>query len=496
MDRTTLAWIAFGAYLAVTAWLAWLGHRKTDSLESFALGRRDMGPWLVGITMGASLSSTATFIINPGFVYAHGLSAFMHLGVAVGLGVAVALFTLSPTFRKVGVQGSALSLPHWIGVRYRSTVLRVLFGAVNLLSIAFVVLIVGGVQIMLEQTLGLSPTAALALTIGFVFSYILVGGTYAHTYTNTLQGILMLGVALAIAVKTGGVLLQDGFLADLKARAPLLLAGVNPESTLYDSVFSVYVAGFVVGFAVVCQPHLLTKALYLKEDRDVKRYVQVTLGVTAIFFSLMLAGLAAHGTFAVGEVPQDRVMAAWLATQFGDTAFVLISVALVAAGMSTLDGILVAMSTIASNDLFLPIAERTFLKHRTPEARSRAAYRFGQLTLVAMGGVAFWVCYGQLPKYLGIFGQVGVYGILAAAIGPVVLGVLRPEGEGLAGVAKAAAVVGAAVLFGLYFAGFDPNPGVTATWGIFAAGAVTAVGAARVPRNGHAGSAAAEEVAS
>jgi hypothetical protein len=78
----------------------------------------------------------------------------------------------------------------------------------------------------------------------------------------------------------------------------------------------------------------------------------------------------------------------------------------------------------------------------------------------------------------------------------VVLGVLRPEGEGLAGVAKAAAVVGAAVHFGLYFGGFDPNPGVTATWGIFAAGAVTAVGAARVPRNGHAGSAAAEEVAS
>ena len=478
MDRLTLAWTAFGLYLAVTAWLAWLGHKKTDSLESFAVGRRDMGPWLVGITMAASLASTATFIINPGFVFVHGLAAFMHFGVAVGLGVAVALFTLSPTFRRVGVQGHALSLPHWIGVRFGSTGLRVLFGLVNMLSIAFVVLIVGGVQLMLQRTLDLSATWALVVTIGFVFSYILVGGTYAHTYTNTLQGILMVIVALVIVVDSVGVLIEPGFLSGLAERAPHLLSWTNPRSTLFSSAFSVYVAGFVIGFAVVCQPHLLMKALYLKEDRDVRRYVQVTLGVTAIFFALMLAGLAAHSAFAPGQVPQDHVMAVWLASRFGDVPFVLISVALVAAGMSTLDGILVAMSTIASNDIFLPIAERTFLKGRARDVQARAAFRFGQASLVALGLGAFFICLGQPPKYLGIFGQVGVYGILAAAVAPVVLGVVRRDAATLGGVAKLAAVAGAGTHFALYFGHFDPNPAVTATWGIFAAAGATVAGLA------------------
>ena len=477
MDRFTLAWGAFLIYMGATAWLAWQGHKKTDSLESFALGRRDMGPWLVGITMGASLSSTATFIINPGFVYTHGISAFMHFGVAVGLGVAAALFLLSPGFRKVGVDGSALSLPHWIGVRFGSRGLRVLFGALSLLSITFVVLIVGGVQIMLERTLGLDAFWALVLTIGFVFSYILVGGTYAHTYTNTLQGILMVIVAVVIFGDTLTVLVDGAFWSGLQARAPELLAAVNPNSALFGSVFSVYVSGVIVGFAVVCQPHLLTKALYLKRDEDVTRYVQVSLGVTAIFFTLLLAGLAAHSAFAPGAIPQDRVMAVWLASRFSDVPFVLISVALVAAGMSTLDGILVAMSTIASNDLFLPVAEATFMADRTPEARARAAYRFGQVTLVGMGAVAFVVCLDP-PKYLGIFGQVGVYGILAASVVPVLMGVLG-AGPEMRGAAQLTALLGAVVHFALYFRGFDPNPAVCATWGILASAAVGAAALAR-----------------
>ncbi len=434
MDRITLAWIAFGAYMAVTAWLAWLGHKKTDGLESFALGKRDMGPLMVGITMAAAMSSTATFIINPGFVYTHGLAAFMHFGVAIGLGIGLALLTLSLGFRKVGMAGGALSLPHWIGERYQSLGLRVLFGAFSLLSITFVVLIVGGVQIMLERTLEMSPQAALLLTIGFVFSYILVGGTYAHTYTNSLQGVLMVIVALAIAVKTAVILGDGAFWADLNARLPQLTAWVNADPVpagpgipvLFGDVFSVYVAGSVIGFAVVCQPHLLMKSLYLKSDADVPRYVGITLVVTAIFFSLLLGGLAAHAVIQPGDVPQDRIMVTWLQGQFSDVPYVLISVALVAAGMSTLDGILVAMSTIASNDLFLPLAQRGFLKGRPLAAQQQVAYRVGQGVLVGhllvraaqvpghlrAGGGVRAVHRGRRPGGVGRAGPLG--GALAA----------------------------------------------------------------------------------
>ena len=507
MDQSTIAWIAFGVYLVVTAGLAIIGYLKTDSLESFAVGKRDMGPWLVGITMGAAMSSTATFVINPGFVYAHGLSAFVHLGVAVGLGIAVALAVLSPTFRRVGVDGHALTLPHWIGTRYQSTALRVIFGVISLMSIAFLVLIAGSVQILLQKTLGLSADNALLLTIGFVFSYILIGGTYAHTYTNSLQGVMMVFVTVAILTKTVGALSTDGFWALLEARDANLLATVNPDSVLYGDIFSVYVAGFVIGFAVVCQPHLLMKALYLEKDEDVGKYVMVSVGITFIFFTLLLGGLAAHAVLdpAASEVArQDAVMVAWLKTQFGEVSFVLISVALVAAGMSTLDGILVAMSTVVSNDVYLPIASRTFLSQHSAEQQQLAGYRFGQVVLILMGVVTYlflvkepdpvlgllgelgWigvviglalpvaaaftapksamrpriitgaVVLGTLlvacgtilglearpPKLLGIFGQTGVYGIIAAAVGPILIGVLMPRRRDLRPLALTISVVG------------------------------------------------------
>ncbi|MCA9538527.1 MAG: hypothetical protein KC620_06535 [Myxococcales bacterium] len=447
MEQQTIAWVAFSVYLVVTAGLAIIGYLKTDSLESFAVGKRDMGPWLVGITMGAAMCSTATFVINPGFVFTHGLSAFVHLGLAVGIGIALALWLMSPRFRKVGVEGAALTLPHWIGQRYGSVALRVVFGLISLLSIAFLVLIAGSVQILLMDTLKLSDSAALLLTIGFVFSYILIGGTYAHTYTNSLQGVMMLLVTVAIMVKAIGALGADGFTAMLDQRDPHLLMAVNPASPLYGDWFSVYVSGVVIGFAIVCQPHLLMKALYLKRDEDVGRYVKITLVVTAAFFSLLLAGLAAHAdldpmTFGPEGVRQDQIMSLWLKGQFGDVSYVLISVALVAAGMSTLDGILVAMSTVMSNDVFLPVAERTFLRTHAPEARARWAFRFGQGALIAMGLVTWLILSGNPPRLLGIFGQTGVYGIVAAAVGPILVGVAFPKRSDLRPLALVMALTG------------------------------------------------------
>jgi len=91
-----LIWGLFLLYMAFTTWLAYLGHRKTKDIQSFAVGNGEMNPVVVGITLAASIASTATFVINPGFVYVHGLSALIHLGVAAGSGVIIGLAESAP----------------------------------------------------------------------------------------------------------------------------------------------------------------------------------------------------------------------------------------------------------------------------------------------------------------------------------------------------------------------------------------------------------------
>lgn len=513
-----LIWSLFAGYMALTYWLAWLGHKRTDDIESFAIGRGTMNPLVVGVTLAASIASTATFVINPGFVYVHGVSALIHLAGAVGLGLIVGLVTMSTGFRRLGAQHSALTLPQWIGNRYGSRRLSVVFAVVNLLSLSFVVLIVGGLSIVMQKTLGLSNTASLILMIIFVFSYVFIGGTYAHAYTNTLQGIIMVVVALII-VGSGLGHFADGFasVADkLRAVDPNLLESVNPASSLFGSFFSVYVSGFIIGFALVCQPHIMTKALYVENDRAVWTYLAVTGAVSVAFMSLLLVGLYAHlsevprAAFidpSTGALRQDLVMTVYITKTFSPTTVAFITVALMAAGMSTLDGILVSLSSIAANDLYLNIAEKRWLAGKTRAEMSRSAHRASQAILVAIGVVAFLIAL-EPPKLLGIFGQVGVYGIVAASTVPILFGIVSRRLD--ARWALVSAAVGGAVHFVLYglgrwatdsgidlvasAEGLGPvawildtrapqlgflNPGVTATYGLIAsalvAGAVVLV---------------------
>ena len=94
--------------------------------------------------MASSIASTATFVINPGFVYTHGLSGFLHYAVAAQAGVAFGLVAVTKGFRRVGVRDGCLTIPDWIRARYGSERLALFFALINLLSITFVVLIMVG----------------------------------------------------------------------------------------------------------------------------------------------------------------------------------------------------------------------------------------------------------------------------------------------------------------------------------------------------------------
>ncbi len=474
-----LIWTLFLGYMAATGWLAWLGHKKTDDIRSFAIGRGDLHPAIVGITLAAAICSTATFVINPGFVFVHGVSALMHMGVAAGLGIAAGLFLMSPGFRRVGADTGAITLPQWLGKRFGSRALGVFFAVVSLLSLSFVVLIVGGISIVLQKTLGLTNIEALVLTVVFVFSYITVGGAYAHVYTNTLQGVIMVVVTVVILASGVRYMLAGDFWSNIAAVDANLTSTVNPASNLFGSVFSVYVAGFVIGFAAVCQPHIMSKALYVKTDREVRRYLVVAVGVTMLFLGLLFVGLFAHAAGMPAHTRQDAVMTVYITQAFPGPVVAIITVALLAASMSTLDGILVALSSIAANDLFLGVAEKRWLANHTPEQRAHLAHKVSQVVVIGLGVVAFAIAVNP-PKLLGIFGQVGVYGLIAASAVPILIGVLvRRAG---AGTALAAAIIGLGVHFGLYIWGaYDAaaarsyglaNPGVTATWAILASGLV------------------------
>jgi len=477
----TLAWILFSVYLLGTSWLGWLGHKQTGDFSSFAIGKGDLSPLSVGVTLAAATASAATFIINPGFVYVDGLAAFMHLGISVFTGFVLMLSILSFKFRSMGEEMKALTIPDWIGKRYGSTAFSLYFAFINLLTIAFIVLLVGGISIVMQKLLGVSNVTALLITLIFVTGYVMFGGTYAHVFTNMFQGFLMI-VITGVIIWSGVQLMAESgdFWLKIQQEDTNLMAWVNPTSQLYNDYFSTYVAGFCIGAALVCQPHILTKALYVKTDRAVCNYI-IVFAVTFFFFTmLLLAGFWAHEAVPPeqlvdaesGIFRQDLVMTEYLKNVFPDWVFTIISVVLLAAAMSTLDGLLVGISTITSNDLVLNLITRYSKKKRSKEEQMRIAMRASHIVLIAIAILVFLITL-QPPKLLGIFGQTGVYGLVLAAVPPLLAGILfKRPGIKLVWMMSVLALM---VHFSLFFFGnrLFPNsslafgnPGVTATIGL------------------------------
>ncbi|OIQ17953.1 MAG: sodium:solute symporter [Bacteriovorax sp. MedPE-SWde] len=413
--------IAFG-FVAFTFYLSYIGMKKTKDLKGFAIGNKDMGPILIGITMAASISSTATFVINPGFVYTHGLSAYLHYAVAASFGIITAFVLLTRGFRKLGASKGSLTIPDWIFHRYGSRGLSLFFAIINLLSVTFVVLILVGCSILLSSLFPISQKVALISALLFVFSYVLMGGTYAHAYTNTFQGVLMVIISLFLFA-SGLKYFDGGFIDSLKSVSLNYASVVNPDSNLYYDYFSVFISSFLITFALMFQPHIFSKILYIKKDEDVTKFISTTFIVGTIFGLMLFVGFYAKLSGLV-VTRQDMVVTEYIVQEFSTGGFgpyilVFITLTLLAAGLSTLDGILVSLSAMVVNDIYFPY----FGKNLNEEDKKVRALKLSRVVLILIGLFSFVLAWNP-PKLVGLFAQKGIYALAAASFVPILFGVL------------------------------------------------------------------------
>ncbi len=473
MESRWIAWVALGLYVAVTGALAYRGWRRTKSLESFAVGGRDISPLWIGLSLAAQLTSVATFVVNPGLVFAFGLAGLLGLGVAAALGITLGIVLFTRAFRRVGDKFTALSVPQWIGARYQSKLLSVVFGLISLALVTYAVLIVVALAHVLSALLGLPAWTMAASIIVFVFTYVLLGGVNTHIWTNAMQALIMLVVAL-ILVGAGAPELWrgEGLFARLASIDPALVAVTNPASLYFRNLFEVFACNFLIGLALVCQPHILSKSLYLKSDGDVKRYLLVAVGAGVIFMMVLWVGLFARLQIP-GDTAIDLVVPTYIASHFSYGVQVVITIGLLCAGISTLEGILLALSTVLSVDLYLGVFGNNLLKGMSPERQRSSALRVGRASIMAFGVVTFWLSWRQIADPTGgsvaIFAQYGIYGLTTASLVPLACGMFLPRASKRA--VTAAALVALATYFlvgSLGWTAMSNNPAFLATCGIAA----------------------------
>jgi sodium/pantothenate symporter len=419
---TGYVWIAVIAYMALILFFVIRGAIQTKNISDYALGNIAFSPIAVGLALAASMTSAATFIINPGFIAYYGISGFLSFGLVLSISSLVSLIIITKGFRKVGTSVKALTMAQWIGNRYQNKGYALFFGFVSLLLITFIVLICVGLSKLLSKALNVEEIYILISVIVFVFGYMMFGGANSMVYTNMIQASLMIVVAIILLTSgfehfSEGI---SGFLAKLKAIDPALTQGTNEQSPLFRDYFEIIFCQIVVGIAIVCQPHIITKSLLLKNDNQVNTYLVVGVIVEFLFFLVVFAGLYARLEFPNLTVDGsllslDGVLSAYVVKKFTAGIGIIVVMGLISAGLSTLEGLIQSLSTTITQDVIQPIFGNPKLQ---PVILNR-------LTIAFLAIVSFVFSWQQLISpdlSVGIFAQNGVYAYFSAAFVPVIFG--------------------------------------------------------------------------
>jgi len=441
-------------YAVFTIIIVYRGAKKTKNLQDFALGN-GFSPVVVGLSLAAGITSAATFIINPGFVAFFGWSAFLAMSVVLPIGLFLSLIVLSKSFRKYGAHIKALTLAQWVGKRYDSPFYTRLMAFFSLLIITFIVLICVGLTKVIAGALGTSELLTLIGIVVFVFGYIMFGGANSMIYTNVIQAILMLIVAVIILFSgidyfSNGI---ESFYQNLENIDPNLLKNYNPNSPLFRDWFEVVFCNFIVGVAIVCQPHIITRSLMLKSEKDINKYLLVAILAETVFFLVLLAGFYARIMFPDlkndgNPIKMDGILTLYVVKKFTVGVGIIVILGLISAGLSTLEGLVQSLSTTITNDIIAPI--------QNIDDQKRLNF-INKIVIIILGILAIFISYFQLisPNLsVGILAQNGVYAYFSAAFVPVLFGIFVKDTPKVAAIT--ASIVAIIVHFSIYYGQLTP----------------------------------------
>lgn len=472
----TAGWIVILLYAGTILYFVVKGAGKTKDMKDYALGNILFSPAAVGLSLAASITSAATFIINPGFVALYGFSGVISMAFALPLAALVSLILLTKGFRKHGKTAKAISMADWMKSMYKSEGFGIFFGFLSMLLITFIVLICVGLTKVLSSTLNVPEFYTLLGIVIFIFGYMMFGGANSMVYTNTVQAILMVVVAV-ILLGSGYEHFRNGvhgFIDSLNAIDPKLTQTTNESSFLFRDYFEIIFAQIVVGIAIICQPHILTKSLLLKRDEDVNKYLWVGCTVQFLFFLVVIAGLYARLEFpdltiAGNPIPMDNIVSAYVVSEFPVIIALIVVMGLISAGISTLESLIQSLSTSITNDILEPLAGSKIFQKELFGLPPQLVWN--RVVIAVMGAIALYLSWDQIvnPKLsVGIFAQNGVYAYFSAAFTPILLGMFFKNVPKLAPIY--ASVTAVVVHFTMYYAmlpvpftkATGENPGVAA----------------------------------
>ncbi|MFQ5738868.1 MAG: sodium/proline symporter [Acidobacteriota bacterium] len=388
-----------------------LAQRRTHDGLDFFLGGRRIGPLVAALSAAASSSSAWTLLGVSGAAYAWGLSALWIFPSCVG-GFLLNWYVLAPALRQVSHERGAITVTEVLA----GPPGRPLRGAISLAASLIILVSLGayvasqfqGAGKTFSETFGLSPTTSILIGSGIVILYTLLGGFWAVSLTDTLQGLVM--VAAAVVLPSASLLAVGG-----PEGLMVGLSSVQVEGflSLTQNLPVAAAVGFILGLLGIGigypgQPHVVNRFMALKKgERALRKGRRIAIvWAVVVYAGMLLLGLCGRVLY---PHLADREVVFLVATNqlFPPIVGGVLVAAVLSAIMSTADSQLLVASSSVTYDLNLG----------GPSSRS-LLFRSRLVVLCLSAGAVLAALYGTRE----IFSQVlFAWTAMGAAFGPLLL---------------------------------------------------------------------------
>ena len=423
--------VAIAAMLALSAGVGIYFFKKARNFDEWMVGHRDMGPVVTGFALTATWLSGWAIFGNAGLSYTYGWSGSWLIGTMnlMGLSLCVVIGYRMRRYAAIG----ARTVPEVAKIRFDSKLVQALCGITMI--ILLLVYSVGQYKAMASVwnlTTGTDWLWSLIITAALCAVYLAVGGYAGTQFSLALQGgiFMVIGWIFGIAsvfwaggpAKIAESIATATFVKPGGTATPVPLGGYTatlaPSFPGYDWL-GVTATLFMFLFMATGFPHNIAR--FLGARKTTKREYSVLMLIVALgcVTPLMVGamGLAARAVWGADLMTTGPIFgdaAASLASMAigGPVGAAVFSMAVFAAAVSTLAGMVMIMATNVTRDL---------IQTARPKASSRGLLHLSRLMVIPFVVIPLWWTYTSPPPVLSEFmsgsavAQGGIFFFVVAA---------------------------------------------------------------------------------
>ena len=432
-------------YLGIMAFIGWYAGRKTNNIGDFFVLSGKAGVVVSGIAYFSTQFSMGTFLGTPGTIYGVG-----YAGMAISVPGAVFCMILPALLigRKLitlGHKYGFLTMADYLTDRYHS---KNMSGVLGVMMLFFLVPMMGaqiiGAGVIVHVFTGLPEWVGVVGMGIIVILYCMSGGMKGAMMTDVIQGSLMIATAVVtfiVSVVMGGGFSNINHTLQSMNEAYLTFPGANGYMP-----WTYYVSNIVLwSFFTMGQPHLFTKFFAMKDHKTM--FKAILLGTAGMFFSATLIEWAGvNGIASIQNIEKaDQIIPMILQRGLNPFLASIFIAGIVAAGMSTIDGILVTTTGAVTRDIYQKIINK--------DATDEAVMKLSKVVTVIIGIIV--ICFGVFQP--GSIFEINLFAFsgMAIFVVPILFGIYWKKATAKGAIAAVIAGIISLLLFTL-------NPSVKA----------------------------------